>query len=73
MGSALRTKAACAKSVRDEMDAFRADLAPLLERMRKQFEAEDEALLAMHPGYPGKRAIAAQPRSASPTPRGEVE
>lgn len=55
MSSAARTQAACEENVKaDWQGAFRADLAPLLERMRKQFEAEDEALLAMHPGYPGR-------------------
>lgn len=29
---------------------FRADIQPLIQVMREQFEAEDAALLAMHPG-----------------------
>ena len=31
---------------------FRRELAPLMAALRKQFEAEDAALLALHPGAP---------------------
>ena len=47
-----RTKAACRKSIETDgfSDDFRRDIAPMIEALRKQFEAEDAALLALHPG-----------------------
>ena len=51
--SSYRTQEACRRSV--ERDGFSADIAPLIEALRKQWEAEDELLLAMHPAHPAQR------------------
>ena len=43
------------KLLHDEADAvaqFEREIQPLIETMRKHFEAEDEHLLSMHPGAP---------------------
>ena len=34
------------------IEQFREVIAPMLDALRKQWEAEDAALLAMHPGAP---------------------
>ena len=36
---------------------FRLDIAPLIEALRKHLEAEDEALLSMHPGNPNRQEM----------------
>ena len=66
------------KIVAHEIDAvalFERAVQPLIERMRSHFEAQDDALLAMHPGVPiSEQSHNTMPNSSvSPTPRGEVE
>lgn len=46
----LRSHEAIVKSI--ETDGFSQDLAPLIEAVRKQWEAEDAVLLSMLPDAP---------------------
>lgn len=46
----LRSHEAIVKSI--ETDGFSDDLAPLIEAVRKQWEAEDAVLLSMLPDAP---------------------
>ena len=48
--TSTRTKAACLRSI--EVDGFSKDIAPLIEALRKQWEAEDAVLLSMLPDAP---------------------